>query len=82
MTLTDIAIRKAKPGQNPLKIVDGAELYLLLNPNGSCWWRLDHRFAGKRNSISSSYLPLSTSPCRTTVLSAARLLGMNELEME
>ncbi|MDR1276612.1 MAG: BrnT family toxin [Candidatus Accumulibacter sp.] len=33
-------------------------------------------------SFPRSSLPLSTSPCRTTVLSAARLLGMNELEKE
>jgi hypothetical protein len=45
---------------------------------------LDERIARARDahSFSSSPLPSSTSPCRTSVLPAARLLGMNELEKE
>ena len=36
----------------------------------------------KCDSISKSPVPLSTSPCRATALSAARLRGTNDLEME
>ncbi|MDR2450840.1 MAG: integrase arm-type DNA-binding domain-containing protein [Candidatus Accumulibacter sp.] len=60
MALTDVAIRNAKPEQKPLKIVDGAGLYLLLNPNGSRWWRLDYRFAGKRKTLSMGVYPQVT----------------------
>jgi hypothetical protein len=60
MALTDVAIRKAKPEQRPLKIVDGGGLYLLLNPNGSRWWRLDYRFAGKRKTLSMGVYPQVT----------------------
>ena len=48
MALTDTAIRKAKPAGKPYKMTDGDGLYLLVNPNGSKWWRFDYRYAGKR----------------------------------
>jgi hypothetical protein len=60
MTLTDVAIRKARPGTKPLKITDGEGLYLLLNPNGSRWWRLDYRFTGKRKTLSMGAYPQVT----------------------
>jgi hypothetical protein len=40
MPLTETAIRKAKPLDHPLKLFDGGGLFLLLNLNGSRWWRL------------------------------------------
>jgi len=57
MPLTDTAIRNAKPGENPVKLFDGGGLYLLLNPNGSRWWRFDYRFAGKRRTLSMGVYP-------------------------
>ena len=39
MPLTDAAIKGAKPLDKPKKLADGGGLYLLLNPNGSRWWR-------------------------------------------
>ena len=44
MPLTDTAIRNARPGEKPVKLFDCGGLYLLLNPNGARWWRLDYRF--------------------------------------
>lgn len=38
--LTDIVIRKAKPGEKPVKLSDGGGLYLELQPGGSRYWRL------------------------------------------
>lgn len=57
MALTDTAIRKAKPTDKPLKLSDGAGLYLLLNPNGSRWWRFDYRYGGKRKTLSMGTYP-------------------------
>jgi hypothetical protein len=51
MALTDTAIRKAKPGEKPVKLTDEKGLDLLLNPNGSRGWRFDCRFDGKRKSL-------------------------------
>ena len=57
MSLTDTAIRKAKPTDKTQKLSDGGGLYLLLNPNNSRWWRLDYRFAGKRKTLSMGIYP-------------------------
>jgi integrase len=57
MALTDTAIRKAKPADKPYKMTDGDGLYLLINPNGSKWWRFDYRYAGKRKTLSMGTYP-------------------------
>ncbi|MBE1162338.1 tyrosine-type recombinase/integrase [Dyella acidiphila] len=57
MALTDTAVRKAKPADKPYKLTDGDGLYLLVNPNGSKWWRFDYRFAGKRKTLSMGIYP-------------------------
>lgn len=46
MKLNDTIIRNAKPGLKPFKMFDGNGLYLLVNPNGSRWWKLKYRFGG------------------------------------
>ena len=50
--LTDLAIKQAKSKIKQYKLSDGGGLYLLVHPNGSKYWRLDYRFAGKRKSSS------------------------------
>jgi integrase len=57
MPLTDASIRTKKPGSKPIKMADGGGLYLLMNPNGSRWWRLDYRFGGKRKTLSMGVYP-------------------------
>ncbi|WP_457097538.1 tyrosine-type recombinase/integrase [Lysobacter sp. P5_B9] len=57
MALSDTGIRKAKPGEKPIKMTDGGGLYLLLNPNGSRWWRWDFRHLGKRKTLSMGVYP-------------------------
>ena len=59
MSLTDTAIRKAKPAGKPIKLTDAGGLYLLLQPNGARWWRWDyHRpITGKRNTLSLGTYP-------------------------
>ena len=58
-SLTDTAIRKAKPSDKPVKLTDGQGLYLLLRPDGARWWRWDYRrpVTGKRNTLSLGTYP-------------------------
>lgn len=57
MPLSDTAIRNAKPLGKPQKLADGGGLYLLLNPNGSRWWRLKYRTGGKEKLLSLGVYP-------------------------
>lgn len=43
MALTDTAIRKAKPGDKPVKMFDGGGLFLLVQPTGGKLWRFKYR---------------------------------------
>jgi len=57
MPLSDTAIRKAKAADKPYKLADGGGLYLLVNANGSKWWRWDYRYEGKRKTLSMGTYP-------------------------
>jgi integrase len=57
MKLTATAVRNAKPGARPVKMFDGGGLFLLINPNGSRWWRLKYRVDGKEKLISLGVFP-------------------------
>lgn len=57
MALSDTTIRKAKPTDKPVRLSDDGGLYLLLNTNGSKWWRFDYRYAGKRKTLSMGVYP-------------------------
>ena len=57
MTLTDKAIRAQKPGPKPRKVADGGGLFLLVNPDGSKWWRFKYRFEGREKMISVGVYP-------------------------
>ena len=56
-TLSDAAIRKAKPGVKPRKLSDGGGLYLELQPSGARWWRLKYRLHGKEKRLSLGVYP-------------------------
>ena len=57
MSLTDIAVRKAKSSDKPQKLADSGGMYLLLQPNGSKYWRLKYRFAGKEKTLALGIYP-------------------------
>ena len=57
MPLTDTAIRNSKAIGRPVKQTDGSGLYLLVNTNGSKWWRFDYRFQNKRKTLSFGTYP-------------------------
>jgi integrase len=57
--LSDTAIRTAKPGAKANKLRDGGGLYVVVNTDGSRWWRFDYRrpVTGKRNTLSLGTYP-------------------------
>jgi integrase len=57
MSLTPIAIRNAKPREKPYKLTDGEGMYLLINADGSRYWRLKYRFAGKEKTLALGVFP-------------------------
>ncbi len=57
MALTDTAARSAKPGDKPFKLADEKGLFLLVHPNGSKYWRLKYRFAGKEKVLALGVYP-------------------------
>ena len=57
MSLTDTAIRHAKPAKKSFKLFDERGLYLEVSPAGGKWWRLKYRFNGKEKRISLGVYP-------------------------
>lgn len=60
MALTDIKVRTTKPSDKPFKLTDGQGMHLLINPNGSKYWRLQYRFDGKQKILASGVYPTVT----------------------
>ena len=58
MKLTDTKIKNATAREKPYKLFDGRGLFLLVNTNGSKWWRFKYRrIDGKENQISFGVYP-------------------------
>lgn len=55
--LSDALIRKAKPLEKPYKLFDGGGLFVLVNPNGSKYWRMKYRIVGKERLLSIGIYP-------------------------
>lgn len=77
MSLTDTAVRNAKPTVKPYKLADEKALFLLVNPNGSKWWRLKYRFGGKEMMLSLGVYPDVTLKDARTKRDHARNLLAN-----
>ncbi len=60
MALTDIKVRTTKPSDKPFKLTDGQGMHLLINPNGSKYWRLQYRFGGKQKVLALGVYPTVT----------------------
>ena len=76
MPLTDTAIKKAKPGDRPVKLGDSKGLYLLVNPAGSKLWRWKYRVLGKEKVMSLGMYPdVSLAQARDGVEKARKVLA-------
>jgi integrase len=57
MKLTVIQVKEATPSNKDQKLSDGEGMYLLVKKNGSKYWRMDYRFAGKRKTYAIGIFP-------------------------
>jgi integrase len=73
--LSDAKVRQAKPAAKPYKLYDGAGLFLLVHPNGSRYWRLKYRLAGKEKLFAVGVYPeVGLADAREKALGARRLI--------
>lgn len=76
MSLTDTAIRNAKPGEKTTKLFDERGLYLEVSPAGGKWWRLKYRLDGKEKRLSLGVYPdVSLKDARERRDAARKLLA-------
>lgn len=71
-TLSDAAIRREPVPAKPKKLFDGGGLFLLINPNGSRWWRLKYRYGGREKLLSLGVYPEITLKRAREKATAAR----------
>jgi hypothetical protein len=70
MALTDAKIRAAKPDEKPYKLADSGNMFLLVHPNGSRYWRLRYRHLGKEKTLALGQYP--EVHCLKRVINAMR----------
>jgi integrase len=76
MSLTDIAVRNAKPREKPFKLSDEKGLYLQVEPSGSKLWRLKYRYVDKERKLAlGTYPEVTLAQARERQLDARRLLA-------
>lgn len=77
MKLTDTTCRTAKPAAKPRKLSDGDGMYLEVMPNGSKYWRLKYRFAGKEKRLALGVYPeTSLADARAHRVQARKILAL------
>lgn len=76
MKLNDAIIKAVKPQDKPYKLSDGDGLVLLVQPNGSKWWRYRYRFSGKERMLAlGTYPEVTLKKARDLRVTASDLLG-------
>jgi integrase len=76
MSLTDTAIKNAKPCQKPVRMFDGGGLYLEIAPSGGKLWRLKYRIEGKEKRLAFGVYPdVSLAQARERRDEARKLLA-------
>ncbi|MBF0165450.1 MAG: tyrosine-type recombinase/integrase [Magnetococcales bacterium] len=76
MSLTDTQLRNLKPTPAPKSVADERGLSILMQPNGSKWWRFRYRFDGKQKLLALGVYPdVSLKQAREKRDEARRLLA-------
>ena len=57
MTLSDTTCKNVKPKEKPFKLADEKGMFLLINTNGSKYFRFKYRFAGKEKTLALGVYP-------------------------
>jgi integrase len=57
MALTDLAIKRARPGAKIRKLSDGGGLQLWITPDGARRWRIAYRFGGSQKTLAVGVYP-------------------------
>ena len=79
MMLNARKVEAAKGKEKSYKLFDGGGLYLQVEPNGSRYWRMKYRFAGKEKRLSFGVYPTVTlADARQKREDAKKLLAAGE----
>src|SRR5262245_181230 len=57
VAITTVEAQSARPKEKPYRLYDTEGLYLEVMPNGSKYWRLKYRFAGKEKRLAPGVFP-------------------------
>ena len=80
MALSDLEVKKAKPGPKAARLFDGGGLYMEVTPSGGKLWRLKYRYGGKEKLLAlGKYPDVSLKDARERRDDARRLLA-NEID--
>jgi len=75
-SLTDTAVRGAKPTDKPQKLFDGNGLFLFVAPSGAKSWRVKYRFQGREKLLTlGTYPQLSLKEAREACADAKKQLS-------
>jgi len=76
MALTALEVSKSKATDKTQRLADGGNMYLLIQPNGAKYWRMDYRLAGKRKTLAIGVYPdMSLSDAREQREQARKLIA-------
>ena len=76
MALTALEVSKSKAADKTQRLADGGNMYLLVQPNGAKYWRMDYRLAGKRKTLAIGVYPdMSLSDAREQREHARKLIA-------
>jgi integrase len=76
MSLTNIKVKNAKPGEKQIKLFDNDGMYLLVTPQGGKYWRLKYRYGGKEKVLAlGTYPEISLADARQRRDYARKLLA-------
>lgn len=76
VAITVAELKNAKPLEKPYKISVGYGLFLLVQPNGSKYWRMSYRFAGKQKTLAIGVFPeIGLADAKDVCFGARKLLA-------